>query len=120
MVFTNDCLISFRFYWELGRDIVLLSEEASYGSSFYKAISTYLKEEFPDIKSFSTTNLKYMRYFYEIYPSVPENRQQLVDDLEEIFRKYIEEGISSESISISFFQHLSIPSCHSPLLIFST
>lgn len=69
-----------RFYWELGRDIVLLSEEAGYGSSFYKAISTDLKEEFPDIKSFSTTNLKYMRYFYEMYPSVPENRQQPVDE----------------------------------------
>ena len=69
-----------RFYWELGRDIVILSEEAGYGSSFYKAISTDLKEEFPDIKSFSTTNLKYMRYFFEMYPSVPENRQQPVDE----------------------------------------
>ena len=70
-----------RFYWGLGRDISVMSEEAGYGSGFYKAISADLKEVFPDIKSFSTTNLKYMRYFYEMYPTVMQNRQQLVDDL---------------------------------------
>ena len=35
---------------------------------------------FPDIRSFSPTNLKYMRYFYEMYPEV-SNRQLAVDDL---------------------------------------
>lgn len=87
-----------RFYWELGRDILIMSAEADYGSGFYNAISTDLKESFPDIKSFSTTNLKYMRYFYEMYPSPhgnrphfeddlsqTENRPQAVDDLEMIF-----------------------------------
>ncbi len=68
-----------RFYWELGRDIAEMSAEAGYGSGFYKSVSSDLKDVFPDIRSFSTTNLKYMRYFYEMYPSVPENRQQLVD-----------------------------------------
>ena len=69
-----------RFYWELGRDIAEMSKEAGYGSDFYNSVSSDLKDLFPDIKSFSTTNLKYMRYFYEMYPSVPENRQQLVDE----------------------------------------
>jgi len=68
-----------RFYWGLGRDIAEMSAEAGYGSGFYKSVSSDLKDVFPDIRSFSTTNLKYMRYFYEMYPSVPENRQQLVD-----------------------------------------
>ncbi|MBR4145972.1 MAG: DUF1016 family protein [Lachnospiraceae bacterium] len=72
-----------RFYWGLGRDIAILSEEAGYGSDFYNMVSTDLKDVFPDIKSFSTTNLKYMRYFYEMYPVVPENRPQLGDDLVE-------------------------------------
>ena len=66
-----------RFYWELGRDIAEMSEEAGYGSGFYKAISADLKEVFPDTKSFSTTNLKYMRYFFEMYPTAMENHQQL-------------------------------------------
>ncbi len=72
-----------RFYWGLGRDIALMSNKAEYGSGFYNAISSDLKDIFPDIKSFSTTNLKYMRYFYEMYPSVFENRPQLGDDLGE-------------------------------------
>lgn len=33
-----------------------------------------------DIKSFSPTNLKYMRYFYEMYADAGEIRQQLVDE----------------------------------------
>ncbi|MBQ3335128.1 MAG: DUF1016 family protein [Eubacteriaceae bacterium] len=71
-----------RFYWGLGRDIAFLSEEAGYGSGFYQTISSDLKDVFPNIKSFSTTNLKYMRYFYEMYPEANENRQQVGDDLE--------------------------------------
>ncbi len=72
-----------QFYWELGRDITNLSKDAGYGSDFYNAVSTDLKDVFPDIKSFSTTNLKYMRYFYEMYPLALENRPQLGDDLVE-------------------------------------
>ena len=90
----NDEML--RFYWGLGRDISLLSKEADYGSNFYKTISGDLKDVFPDIKSFSPTNLKYMRYFYEMYPdieirqqtadalAIPEDRPQLVDDLDQI------------------------------------
>uniref|UniRef100_UPI0025F5A4FA DUF1016 N-terminal domain-containing protein n=1 Tax=Pseudobutyrivibrio sp. TaxID=2014367 RepID=UPI0025F5A4FA len=74
----NDML---RFYWSLGRDIVGLSEKNNYGSGFYKTISEDLKDIFPDIKSFSPTNLKYMRYFYEMYPEIL-NRPQLGDDSE--------------------------------------
>ena len=89
----NDEML--RFYWGLGRDISLLSKEADYGSNFYKTISGDLKDVFPDIKSFSPTNLKYMRYFYEMYPAIgirqqttdelaiSENRPQLVDDLDQ-------------------------------------
>ena len=84
-----------RFYWGLGRDISLLSKEAGYGSNFYKTISGDLKDVFPDIKSFSPTNLKYMRYFYEMYPdieirqqtadalTIPEDRPQLVDGFDQ-------------------------------------
>ena len=69
-----------RFYWSMGRDIFRMNNDAKYGSRFYNAISADLKEIFPDIKSFSPTNLKYMRYFYEMYPTA-ENRQQAADDL---------------------------------------
>jgi len=78
----NDEML--RFYWSLGRDISRMSEQAKYGSAFYKAVSSDLKDIFPDVHSFSVTNLKYMRYFYETYPA-KENRQQPVDDLCAIF-----------------------------------
>ena len=81
---TNSDML--RFYWSLGRDIVGMSEKNNYGSGFYKTISEDLKDVFPDIKSFSPTNLKYMRYFYEMYPTAT-NRQQLVDDLENIVNR---------------------------------
>ena len=68
-----------RFYWTMGRDIAKMSNEAKYGSQFYNTISTDLKDIFPDIKSFSPTNLKYMRYFYEMYPTA-EICQKVVDE----------------------------------------
>ena len=92
----NDEML--RFYWSVGKDIVDMSGEAKYGSGFYRTISDDLKNIFTDVKSFSPTNLKYMRYFYEMYPdavkqpqiddvlSNTENRQQAVDDLECIFQ----------------------------------
>ena len=65
---------------------------------FYKTVSDDLKSILPDLKSFSPTNLKYMRYFYEMYPDAvicPQvedelitdaNRPQVGDDLQIIFR----------------------------------
>ena len=74
----NDEML--RFYWSVGRDIVKMSKKAGYGSDFYKTVSSDLKEVFPNIKSFSPTNLKYMRYFFEMYPNAG-NRQHLTDEL---------------------------------------
>ncbi len=68
-----------RFYWDIGKDISAMSEDASYGSGFYKTVSGDLSEIFPTVHSFSATNLKYMRYLYEMYPAAGENCQQLVD-----------------------------------------
>lgn len=87
-----------RFYWTLGKGISSLSEKYGYGSGFYKIVSDDFKDFFPGVKSFSPTNLKYMRYFYEMYPDalirpqdvdelvINENRPQIVDDLSMIFR----------------------------------
>lgn len=83
----NDEML--KFYWSLGKDIVRLSEKNQYGSDFYKQLSADLQKELPDVKSFSVTNLKYMKYFYILYQSfeVQEdvNRPQVVDDFKSIF-----------------------------------
>jgi predicted nuclease of restriction endonuclease-like (RecB) superfamily len=67
----------------LGKDISFLIQDAHYGNRFYQSVSADLEETFPDVHSFSVTNLKYMRYFYEMYPDAG-NRQQAVDDLVDI------------------------------------
>ena len=70
----NDEML--RFFWKLGKGISSMSEQFGYGTRFYKTVSDDLKSILPDVKSFSPTNLKYMRYF----------RLQVGDDLQIIFR----------------------------------
>ena len=46
-----------------------LKENADEANSLYQRLSHDLVSTFPDVKSFSVTNLKYMQYFYELYCS---------------------------------------------------
>ena len=66
-----------KFYWELGKMISEKQEFYSWGEKLIEQISKDLKEEFPDIKGFSTRNIKYIRNFYAFYNN-SEIRQQLV------------------------------------------
>ena len=68
-----------EFYWDLGRDIAERQLENVYGSGFYRKLSNDLRQELPDAKGFSPTNLKYFKYFYELYHQEIANRQQPVD-----------------------------------------
>ena len=61
--------------------IAKLKAESQWGSGFYESLSRDLKEEFPNMKGFSVTNLKYCRRFYELYNQSNTIRQQVVDDL---------------------------------------
>ena len=70
-----------KFYFELGKDISEKQFANSYGSAFYKTLSSDLITEFPDAKGFSPTNLKYSFYFYDLYKAEFQNRPQVVDDL---------------------------------------
>jgi predicted nuclease of restriction endonuclease-like (RecB) superfamily len=68
-----------RFYWELGRDIVMRNTENKYGSGFMKCLSRDLKAENPDATCFSETNLLYMKNFYLLYQKYTEIPQQLAE-----------------------------------------
>ena len=70
-----------RFYLSVGKDIYNNQYENRYGSQFYKRLSIDLQREIPNSKGFSPTNLKYMRYFYELFKDEIQNRPQVVDDL---------------------------------------
>jgi len=77
----NYCL---EFYWSVGKDIVSKKSENKYGSGFYKKLSLDLQHELPGVKGLSPTNLKYMKYYYELFMDEVANRPQLVDDLKRI------------------------------------
>ena len=66
-----------RFYWELGRDIVMRNAENKYGSGFMKCLSRDLKAENPDATCFSLSNLFYMKKFYLLYQKYTEIPPQL-------------------------------------------
>lgn len=69
-----------KVYWKLGEDICIHKAEAQWGSGFYESLSKDLKTEFPDMKGFSITNLKYCKRFYELYNQSDTIRQQIVDE----------------------------------------
>lgn len=59
-----------RFYWTLGRDIEQLKSLYPWGDNMYARIGKDLRELLPDIKSFSSRNLRYMNSFYNFYNNV--------------------------------------------------
>lgn len=70
-----------KFYWSLGADIVRMEKDQPWGSKFIPRVSADLKTRMPEVKCFSTTNLKYMRRFFKLYCPVPIGHQ-LGDQLE--------------------------------------
>ncbi len=67
-------------YWRLGRDILERQKQAKWGDGVLAQLSADLKREFPEMKGFSLTNLKYMRHLAEAWPEL-ENGQQPVDQI---------------------------------------
>lgn len=56
-----------RFYWSLGRDIMVKNAEAKWGSGFLKRTSLNLQEAFPGSTGLSYENLKAARRWYKFY-----------------------------------------------------
>ena len=76
----NDEML--RFYWSLGRDMEARKDTYAWGSHFYQTISADLKDELPDVKSFSPRNLLYMHQFYKLFPGAvitPQADAQLTE-----------------------------------------
>jgi predicted nuclease of restriction endonuclease-like (RecB) superfamily len=74
----NRELIS--LYWQIGHEILLKQEVEGWGAKVIDRLAKDLKQEFPDMKGFSRSNLKYMRVFAEAYPEGSIG-QQLVDQI---------------------------------------
>ncbi|KFC24324.1 YhcG family protein [Chryseobacterium sp. FH1] len=74
----NSALI--EMYWDLGKEISERSFENTYGSGFFNQLSHDLRNEFPEIKGFSESNIKLFERFYLFYSQAITNQQQLVND----------------------------------------
>ena len=61
-----------------------------HSTGFFKNLSLDLKDDFPDVKGFSPTNLGYIKRFYLLYSYVFENHPQLGG-------KYTQKGDSTNS-----------------------
>jgi predicted nuclease of restriction endonuclease-like (RecB) superfamily len=57
-----------QLYHEIGRDILERQTRHGWGSKVISRVADDLKTAFPDMKGFSTSNVKYMRYFAEHCP----------------------------------------------------
>jgi len=68
-----------KLYWDMAQMIIAKQKESSWGDSIIQKISSDLKEEFPNIKGFSVTNIKYMRNWYLFWND--SNRPQVVDEI---------------------------------------
>ena len=61
----NSALIV--FYWELGK--MITDRQTAWGSKFLETLSKDLQDEFPEMKGFSVSNLKFCKLFYN-YSSI--------------------------------------------------
>lgn len=57
-----------QLYHQIGQDILQRQSHRGWGSKVIDRLANDLKAAFPDMKGFSSSNLKYMRYFAEHCP----------------------------------------------------
>lgn len=71
-----------NLYWDLGKEIVAKQEQSQWGDGLIKQLSTDLQQEFPDMKGFSISNIKYTKQWYLFYYKHITIGQQVVGQLE--------------------------------------
>ncbi len=58
-------------YWGIGLDIIVRQAQQGWGAGVIDRLSRDLRHEFPDMKRFSPSNLRYMKAFAEAWPDEP-------------------------------------------------
>lgn len=74
-----------NLYWDLGKEIVSKQEQSQWGDGLIKQLSNDLQQEFPDMKGFSISNIKYIKQWYLFYYKGITIGQQVVGQLENTF-----------------------------------
>ncbi len=73
--------VMLEYYWSLGRDIVQRKAESKWGSEFFNQLSLDIRTMFPDEKGFSSTNLRYMKRWFEFYYQRVVNLHQAGEEI---------------------------------------
>ena len=69
-----------RLYHEIGTDILQRQSQQGWGSKVIERLAADLRSSFPNMKGFSSSNLKYMRFFAQECPNM-QIGQQSADQL---------------------------------------
>lgn len=56
-------------YWQTGKEILERQQTLGWGAKVIEKLASDLRSSFPEMKGFSSRNLKYMRTFAEAYPN---------------------------------------------------
>src|SRR3990172_6677797 len=64
-----------QLYHEIGRDILERQNRQGWGAKVIERISADLRDAFPEMKGFSASNLKYMRFFAQECPEIKIGQQ---------------------------------------------
>ncbi len=62
-------------YWDIGNEILKRQAEQGWGAKVIEKLATDLKTAFPELKGFSTRNLKYMKAFANSWADFPIGQQ---------------------------------------------
>jgi len=90
-------------YWQIGRDILERQQEQGWGAKVIDRLAKDLKREFPEMKGFSRSNLKYMRAFAEAYP-LGEIGQQLAGQIPWFHNCMILEKVKDPQMRLWYIQ----------------
>lgn len=71
-------------YWDIGKELSQRQAISNWGDRIISQLAKDLLNEFPGVKGFSPTNLKYIRRWYQFYNSIG---QQPVDQLKDGSKK---------------------------------
>jgi predicted nuclease of restriction endonuclease-like (RecB) superfamily len=81
------------FYWDLGNMLSEKIKTSNWGDKVLENVSNDLKEEFPEMKGFSVTNLKYCKMFFEYFTISPQldDKLQMVSNETDIISPQLDD-----------------------------
>ena len=84
--------------YNIGRYVSQNTRSGKWGTGAIESISKQLRQELPGLRGYSSTNIKYMRIFYEAWSEIIEpNRHLPSDDLTEQDARIIPYRLSNNS-----------------------